>query len=119
MAPFSPLPPAKAREKAAVAERLQVVNIPLNYPLDSARPRTEDSARLTTPRVIRGSLTEEQFLAQLKRVGAAIEQGRPGEGAALYSFSPVPCVFSCERVYEPARLSRAFSRRASGKRSGA
>src|SRR5580658_8662253 len=119
MAPFSPLPPAKAWEEAAVAERSQVVYIPLNLPLGLGPPRTEESAQITDSPLIRGAVSGRTIPAATRAGGGQIEQSRPGEGAALSLLSPVLCVFFYERAYEPARLSRAFSRRASGKRSGA
>src|SRR5580658_3215110 len=86
MAPFSPLPPARAWEEAAVAERLQVVTSP------SITPWTRPTAHRgkfadTKPPLVRGAVCGRTILRRLDLVGAKIEQSRPGEGAALSTAS--------------------------------
>src|SRR5271170_7619 len=119
MAPFGPLPLARAWEEAAVAERFAGCLHPPQLPLGLGPPRTEESARIHTHRWYAVPLAEEQSLRQLDVVGAKSSRAAPGEERPSHCFSPVLCVFFYERAYEPARLSRAFSRRASGKRTGA
>ncbi len=86
MAPFSPLPPAKAWEEAAVAERLQVVTSPSITPW--TRPhRAPRKVRGTKPPLVRGAVCGRTILRLLDLVGAKIEQSRPGEGAALSTAS--------------------------------
>jgi hypothetical protein len=87
-----------------VAERSQVVYIPLNNPLDSAHRAPRRVRRLQIHRWYAVPLAEEQFLRQLDLVGAKSSRAAPGKERPSHCFSPVLCVFFYERAYEPARL---------------
>jgi len=122
MAPFSPFLRAIRGERIAVDRRNRLSTSPLVLPLGLGPSRLLERSVGTDYLAYRCRKTDEYELSQLRLnlVGARLSRAAPGwsgpfslqTSLALYEFS---CVLFCAR----ARLLRAFSRRASGRRSDA
>src|SRR5579864_5614057 len=122
MAPFSPFPRAHPRGKncGGTPKKQVLYNSPLVLqPLGLGPPRTQEGRGYKPSYFYAGRMMSMRSLMQLEMVGGQNRAEPPREGAALCCVNPVLCAFSCELACEPARPSRAFSRRVSGKRSGA
>src|SRR5215469_13647153 len=92
---------------------------PLTAPLDSARHAPGTGRGLQTIDICAGKCFGYVIPAATRLGGGQIEQSRSGNERPFTAVSPVLCVSFSWRASEPARLSRAFFRRASGKRSDA